>query len=72
MLTGVRPPEPEGPAACDNSTLSYSGRKRTRAGVSGSGRGASGRSTRARPRRVREGAQPGAKAVDDLPNSGEP
>ena len=37
-------------SACDSSTLSYSGRKRTGAGVAGSGRGASGTSNSGAPR----------------------
>jgi hypothetical protein len=46
-------------SAWESRTLSYSGRKRGGAGVSGSGRGAFGRSKSSRPRSSRKVRRPG-------------
>ena len=48
-------------SACESRTLSYSGRKRTGAGVSGSGRGASGRSKSSRPSSPRKARRRGRR-----------
>ena len=58
-------------SACDNSALSYSGKKRGGAGVSGSGRGASGRSNSSRPRSSRNGRSRGRRPLDHLAQAGQ-
>ena len=57
---------------CDRKTLSYSGRKRTGAGVSGSGSGPSGTSNSSRPASSRNVRSRGPQPLQDGADGGQP
>ncbi len=58
-------------SSCDSNALSYSGRNRIGAGVSGSGLGASGRSNSSRPAHVGERDEIGSQLFEHLGKTGQ-